>query len=302
MLYRDEAKRINLYLNQRCNRDCTYCVIHDNDIEYEFFDYDSWRILLNDFSDDEIVVHIYGGEPLIHPDIKNIVKFFRQNNCQVLLLTNGDLIENFKDLDVEFIVTYHPSNIQINDFIRNIQTAKDKIVSISCMHENDLEKSISDFKYLKQLFECEVVFWPIINPHSNKKGHSPSLNIPFKIEQEFIEQDQNFFRLNKDGVSTFHVWRDLGLFIPRNDDTKKYFNKPLDKCTFMGRDLIEVYNNHIFRCSADLQVNIGPTNYKEAYHITQYKEFIKSLNDTCFKCTAKTCISFDYDYMIGNLK
>jgi organic radical activating enzyme len=299
--YRDECKRINLYLTQNCNRDCEYCVIHNNNI-HPIFDYDGHKKLVEDFRDERgLLIHIYGGEPLIHPDIINIVNFFIELECEVVILTNADFIEKFYDLNVSFITTFHPKNIKFSDFIKKITPVKNKIASISYMHLKDIRKSINEFNILLKLFN-NVVFWPVINPHSSEKGHSISLEIPSDVESYLIDLDQDFFRLNKDGISTFHVWRDLGLFVERNKKTELYFGKKLNECPFMGRELIEVYNNHIFKCSAELQLNIGPDNFNKTYHISEYPEFYKNLQNNNFACNDNMCISFDYEYMIGDIK
>lgn len=310
MLYTKEARRINLYVTPNCNYDCEYCVIHDNSLKYDKFDYVAWKQLIKDYKHDieeTIEIHIYGGEPLTCPEIYDIIRFFNnQYKVEVLLLTNGALLDKdkMKDLRYNMIISYHPDSISFKNFISNILPFSKNIASVSFMFNNtEIEKAIQQYSLLQRMIpDIDTVFWPAINPYSRDEGHSNSINsITDEFADEMMKKDENFFRVNNKGQSTYHVWRDHGLFVDRKS-TIKALGSDETKCTYMGRDIIEVYNNRIFRCSADLHLTIGVNNSYDAPHITKYKEFRKDLNDICWECTQKTCISFDYNYMIGEIR
>lgn len=301
-----ENRRINLYITAKCNYDCSYCVIHDNSLSHPSFDYKGWTKLLHDYRVDEneiIEIHIYGGEPLMHPDIKNIIKFLNTfPKIYVIILTNGSFLkdDSFKTLDVNFIVSYHKESL-LKEFISNALRYKEQIISISYMYDSkDISKALSEYHMFEKLIKKEVVFWPAVNPLSDKKGHSDSINsIDEALEKELLKSDQNHFLINEIGQSTFKIWKEFGFFV---DKEKASHHFDVSTCSFMGTYVIEVYQNRIYRCPADLHINTGISNYKKKPYITEYKSFLEGLQKEKFKCTQKKCLAFDHNYMTGVIK
>ena len=141
-------------LTKKCNLDCSYCAIgefggHDNstqhppiedcvksiDFMYEYVDlYMQYR----KESNRKVVLNVYGGESLVHPDILTILDHVRSKYQQykdrweltVTCTTNaivGDRMWSkiIPHID-EFIVSYHPENIpkQKEQYKKNILELK----------------------------------------------------------------------------------------------------------------------------------------------------------------------------------
>ena len=158
-------------ITKRCNLDCSYCGTgidggHDNTMEhppledclktidfmYEYVD------LYNQYkksSQTNVVLNIYGGESLFHPNIVEILqaskrKYENYNKSWLLTIsctTNGIVgtrqwkkVANLVD---DFTMSYHPENIpkQKKQFIDNILYLKSQNKKVKCvimMHNNDL--------------------------------------------------------------------------------------------------------------------------------------------------------------------
>jgi len=88
-----------------------------------------------------------GGEPLVHPQIGNVLKFFSDNKVYVLLNTNGRLImrnkEDFTELNdnIHVAVSLHTTN----------QNAYDKITGTT----NQFKKVISGIEFLAEIGNLE---------------------------------------------------------------------------------------------------------------------------------------------------
>lgn len=108
-------------LTNACNLNCTncqaFCTNGNNDFTtLEELKY-SIPILKNKLKNC-LNVTLFGGEPLLNPEIKEICKFLRQeySNIPIQIFTNGLLLSNWKEedyllmknLDINFLITLYP--------------------------------------------------------------------------------------------------------------------------------------------------------------------------------------------------
>jgi radical SAM protein with 4Fe4S-binding SPASM domain len=82
-----------------------------------------------DFNGDLPRLNLFGGEPLTHPDFKDIFLTAHQQGFPLRLYTNGDLlrenihfISNLKDLNLEIMIGLHNNNFEA--LKKNINTLK----------------------------------------------------------------------------------------------------------------------------------------------------------------------------------
>src|SRR5580765_1832854 len=81
----------SLYVTDRCNLDCTYCTEYDNSRPHPSLDdLKKWIRKIRDLGTMRIA--LVGGEPLMHPNIVEIVRYCRDLGFATSLTTNGFLL------------------------------------------------------------------------------------------------------------------------------------------------------------------------------------------------------------------
>src|SRR5207253_1350389 len=81
----------SLYLTDKCNLDCSYCTEYDNSKPHpKLEDLKLWIRKIRDLGTMRIA--LVGGEPLLHPDVVEIVRYCRELGFATSLTTNGFLL------------------------------------------------------------------------------------------------------------------------------------------------------------------------------------------------------------------
>src|SRR6266542_3346334 len=81
----------SLYVTDRCNLDCAYCTEYDNSRPHPSLDdLKKWIRKIRELGTMRIA--LVGGEPLVHPNIVEIVRYCRELGFATSLTTNGFLL------------------------------------------------------------------------------------------------------------------------------------------------------------------------------------------------------------------
>jgi MoaA/NifB/PqqE/SkfB family radical SAM enzyme len=81
----------SLYLTDRCNLDCSYCTEYDNSRPHpKLEDLKTWTRKIRELGTTRIA--LVGGEPLLHPDVVEVVRYCRELGFATSLTTNGFLL------------------------------------------------------------------------------------------------------------------------------------------------------------------------------------------------------------------
>ena len=81
----------SLYVTDRCNLDCAYCTEYDNSRPHpSLVDLKKWIRKIRELGTMRIA--LVGGEPLVHPNIVEIVRYCRELGFATSLTTNGFLL------------------------------------------------------------------------------------------------------------------------------------------------------------------------------------------------------------------
>ena len=81
----------SLYVTDRCNLDCAYCTEYDNSRPHPGIgDLKKWVRKIRELGTMRIA--LVGGEPLVHPDIVELVRYCRELGFATSLTTNGFLL------------------------------------------------------------------------------------------------------------------------------------------------------------------------------------------------------------------
>lgn len=97
-------------VTRRCNLRCVHCYSHSEDLDYTGeLTYDQGVDLLNDLSEFGTPVVLFsGGEPLIRPDILDLMKYAASTGMRAVISTNGTLINekmarSLKDIGLSYV-------------------------------------------------------------------------------------------------------------------------------------------------------------------------------------------------------
>ena len=90
-LFDRKPLQCSLYLTDKCNLDCSYCTEYDNSKPHpKLDDLKLWIRKIRDLGTMRIA--LVGGEPLLHPDVVEIVRYCRELGFATSLTTNGFLL------------------------------------------------------------------------------------------------------------------------------------------------------------------------------------------------------------------
>lgn len=90
-LFDDKPLQCSLYVTDQCNLDCAYCTEYDNSKPHPSLDdLKRWLTKIADLG--TVRVALVGGEPLMHPDIVEVVRHARRLGLATSLTTNGFLL------------------------------------------------------------------------------------------------------------------------------------------------------------------------------------------------------------------
>ena len=99
-LFDRKPLQCSLYLTDKCNLDCSYCTEYDNSKPHpKLEDLKLWIRKIRDLGTMRIA--LVGGEPLLHPDVVEIVRYCRQLGFATSLTTNGFLLTRAKLKELE---------------------------------------------------------------------------------------------------------------------------------------------------------------------------------------------------------
>src|ERR1043165_697708 len=99
-LFDRKPLQCSLYLTDKCNLDCSYCTEYDNSKPHpKLEDLKLWIKKIRDLG--TMRTALVGGEPLMHPDVVEIVRYCRPLGFATSLTTNGFLLARQKLKELE---------------------------------------------------------------------------------------------------------------------------------------------------------------------------------------------------------
>ncbi|WP_457591263.1 radical SAM protein [Geoglobus sp.] len=269
----------------RCNLKCAHCFVHQ---ENAFMDHETFKSAVDQFYDlGGLKVMVSGGEPLLHPEIWDLLEYARQKPFRIVLLTNGYLVDGEKAERISELADEVQISLDGIDghrklrglgwekVVRSIELLAERMdVSVSTMVT---KYNLNEFERLERILEnAGVKRWTVDVPTTEK-----SLIPPFEKIAEILgrygfgdlghvsEADYacgaHYCEVNPDGrvvkcgffeESVGHVVEDgLGLCWERMKerfiwklDMLKCNCEFLEECKGGCRYRALVYSGHLFAC------------------------------------------------------
>jgi len=89
---------VRLYVTEACNLACRYCLANahpgrPSSDQFRVSDIERLLVELEEFKDGEVNFSIFGGEPLLRPDVLDMARAIKRHGHSVDITTNGTLID-----------------------------------------------------------------------------------------------------------------------------------------------------------------------------------------------------------------
>lgn len=90
-------KKIYIEITNNCNLNCSFC--HNNSRSKQFMSVKNFEYIISEIKKYTNYVYLHvKGEPLLHPNLKEILEICKRNNIKVNITTNGTLIKKQKEI------------------------------------------------------------------------------------------------------------------------------------------------------------------------------------------------------------
>lgn len=181
-------KRIYVEITNVCNLNCPFCP--QTKREKEFMNIENFTTIINKIKNytNHIYLHIK-GEPLMHPNLDEIIKIANKNNLNINITTNGrllkdklNIINNNKIRQINISLHSFNSLEEIKDIVELCDNIKNTYINFRLWNDLD-NKEILDF--LDKHYNVKINRKNSRNNLNNhtflsvdKKFDWPSLNIP----------------------------------------------------------------------------------------------------------------------------
>lgn len=180
MILRNELDFIELHIVDNCNLKCKGCTSFSNiSKQPNFIDTRMLAIRLQHLRELFTIknIRLLGGEPLLHPDITNVLKAVRQglSHSHIELVTNGLLLNK---MSKDFFETCNKNNIKI--IVSQYPILKNK---------DELEKIFLSFKVNYEFFPIIFTFSANLNPAGNSNKEESFKNCRYKRYKTLKEDD-----------------------------------------------------------------------------------------------------------------
>lgn len=265
-------KSIYIEITNICNLSCSFC--SQDNLEKKNITSSEFEYILKEINNytDYIYLHVK-GEPLLHPNLKEILNLCKKYNKQVNITTNGTLLMK---------------NIEI---LKNSKVVRQ--INISLHSENNKEHYLDEiFDATRQLSEDIIVvyrFWTLNNLKLNKKSTEivEKITDNYKLSTETVDKiytDENIKIANNIYISkdNLFVWPDLN---------NSYY-KEEGYCHALKTHIAILVDGTVIPCCLDSKgiINLGNI-YKEKFTDILNKERTINIrnNFNNRKCSEELC-------------
>lgn len=132
---------VNLVINSQCNLRCAYCFGKYSSRSQSYWKLEDLKVLIDDlYKRGTRYILVQGGEPLLHPNIREILAYLEKKNIVSAIVSNGTLPRKFKEIpelaQLDNICFSLDGNQEGNDKVRGQGTFNKVMESIQVIKEN----------------------------------------------------------------------------------------------------------------------------------------------------------------------
>ena len=193
--------RIYIEITNICNLNCSFCKEDKRDKKY--ISVKDFNLIINQIKEftDNVYLHIK-GEPLMHPNINEIIDICNKSNINVNITTNGRLIKD----NVNILSKVRQVNISLHSFNNN----KDILNLFKIIENIDTKVSLRVWSNNKDILNLIEDYYKITK--LNQKRNTIKNNLFLDIDNEFIWPDINLEKINETGTC-YGLRRQIGILV-----------------------------------------------------------------------------------------
>lgn len=309
LLEHDENKprlaSLEFEITSRCNERCIHCYIPNGKKDAGFdMSFEKFKYILDQFASmGGIHVTLSGGEALLNRDIIKMLRYCREKDLMISLLTNltymrDDLVPILKEVNVSLVqVSLYSMDPAIHD---TITTVKGSFVrtkaAIEKLHDADVPVQISCplmkankegygkvLKYAKSLrmsAQTDYIMMGESNFDTSNLANRLSLEETGKVIEDILEYDQDY-QLEMEEIEPVSTI-----------DMEEYKEMPL--CGAGINDLCVTVNGDIYPCSgwqAYVVGNVFRNSLRDIWEKSSMLEAVRKVKrkdfPKCLSCAAK---------------
>lgn len=148
----------HLYVTDRCNLDCHYCSEYDNSVPHPALeDLNRWSAKARELGC--LHMGLQGGEPLLHPEVVEVVRYCKGLGFTVSISTNGFLLNRdlVQRLDAAGLDTLQISVDRMTPTASTKKSLKTIIPKLRCLEGVSFKVQLSGVLFVDTLPESEEV-------------------------------------------------------------------------------------------------------------------------------------------------
>lgn len=277
-------KKIYVEITNSCNLKCSFCP--DGKREKEFMSVEKFEHVINQIREytNLIALHVK-GEPLLHPNLKEILKVCKENEMLVNITTNATLLEKNLDTIIESGAV-RQLNLSLHSITKNENTDKYNF-------ETYIKSVLNSSKEILEKTEIIISYrlWNLENIEKNSENYHilNALESAFNVENlkeiakkvKFVKLAENAF-LNQD---LEFVWPSL----------ENEIISEIGSCWGLRNQAAILVNGDVVPCCLDgdgkiLLGNIFKSDFSDIINSEYSKEFIKNfeenkiIHNLCKRC------------------
>lgn len=187
-------------LHNFCNFRCTYCPPNLNNGTTKTINIENIKSFYTQIKtkvpNKKIIFAFSGGEPTLHPQFIDIIKYLSDNGCEICMTTNGsrglDWWQKAEPYIDHLVISYHPQWTKKKKLIENIKFLSETTwVNLDLMMIPEYWDEIIDFSNsLRGLKNIAITYLPV----QRDFGNGAQGLIDYTAEQlEFLQNPPNFY-------------------------------------------------------------------------------------------------------------
>ncbi len=277
-------KKIYVEITNSCNLKCSFCP--ESKREKEFMTIDNFEHIINEVKEytNLVALHVK-GEPLLHPNLKEILEVCKKNNILVNITTNATLLEKNKDIIIESGAV-RQLNLSLHSITKNENTD-------AYNFENYINSVLNSSKQILEKTNIIISYrlWNLENIEENSENYHilNSLGSAFYVEnlreiakkEKFVKLGENAF-LNQD---LEFIWPSL----------ENEIISEVGTCWGLRNQVAILSNGDVVPCCLDgegciILGNIFEESFSKILNSEYSKEFIKAfeenkvIHNLCKRC------------------